>query len=139
MPCSMIILEGGTLIDGTGAAPVRDIAIAIDDGRIQAVTPAGVTAAPRDAEVIDISGMTVLPGLIDCHDHLAMHGYELARRWGLDEPTSTRHMRTATILRQTLASGYTTIRDGGGLDAGFKLAIDEGLIVGPRLVLGIAI
>jgi imidazolonepropionase-like amidohydrolase len=135
----MKVLKGAALIDGTAAAPLRDVAITIDDGRVQSVTPAGVTSWPPDAEVIDVSGMTVLPGLIDGHDHLAMHGYELARRWGLDEPASTRHLRTAAVLRQTLESGYTTVRDGGGLDPGFKVAIEEGLISGPRLVVSIAI
>ena len=83
--------------------------------------------------------MTVLPGLIDTHDHLAMHGYDLARRWGIDEPQSTRTLRTAKVLEQTLAAGYTTVRDAAGLDAGFKRAIDEGLIVGPRLLLSLVI
>ncbi len=83
--------------------------------------------------------MTVLPGLIDCHDHLAMHGYDLARRWGIDEPQTTRTLRTAKVLQETLAAGYTTIRDAGGLDAGFKRAIDEGLVTGPRLVVSLVI
>jgi imidazolonepropionase-like amidohydrolase len=83
--------------------------------------------------------MTVLPGLIDCHDHMANHRYDLAHRWGIDEPESTRHLRTAAVLRQTLEAGYTMIRDAGGLDAGFKRAIEEGLAVGPRLVLSISI
>jgi imidazolonepropionase-like amidohydrolase len=83
--------------------------------------------------------MTVLPGLIDCHDHMANHKYDLAHRWRLDEPQSTRHLRTAAVLKQTLRAGYTTIRDAAGLDAGFKRAIEEGLIEGPRLVLSLAI
>src|SRR5881409_2791180 len=136
----MKILRAGTLIDGTGAPPVRDAAVLIDNGRIEAVTTAGPSAGrPPDAEVIDASRFTVLPGLIDCHDHLAFHGYELVRRWGLDEPQSTRQLRTARVVSQVLASGYTAVRDGGGLDAGFRLAIQEGLITGPRLVLSLAI
>ncbi len=68
----MKILRAGTLIDGTGAPPVRDAAVLIDNGRIEAVTTAGPSAGrPPDAEVIDASRFTVLPGLIDCHDHLA--------------------------------------------------------------------
>ena len=73
------------------------------------------------------SGLTLLPGLIDCHDHLASHTYSLAHRWGLDQPQSTRHVRTATVLQQTLATGYTTVREAAGLDAGFKQAMEEGL------------
>src|SRR5437879_3529745 len=136
----MKILRAGTLIDGTGAPPVRDAAVLIDNGRIEAVTTAGPSAGrPPDAEVIDASRFTVLPGLIDCHDHLAFHGYELVRRWGLDEPQSTHHLRTGRVASQILASGYTAVRDAGGLDAGFRLAIHEGLITGPRLVLSLGI
>src|SRR5436309_3293743 len=47
--------------------------------------------------------MTVLPGLIDWHNHLAFHGYELASRWELNEPGSTRHLRTARVIERTLA------------------------------------
>jgi len=134
------IIRAGMLIDGTGAAPVRDAVIQIDNGRIEAVTTAAPnTSWPAGAEVIDASSLTVLPGLIDCHDHLAFHGYELAKRWGLDEPRSTWHLRTAVVARQILESGYTAIRDAGGLDAGFRVAIQEGLIPGPRLVLSLAI
>ncbi len=136
----MKILRAGTLIDGTGAPPVRDAAVVIHNGRIETVTTAGASAGPpTDHEVIDASRFTVLPGLIDCHDHLAFHGYELVRRWGLDEPQSTRHLRTARVAGQILTSGYTAVRDAGGLDAGFRLAVHEGLIPGPRLVLSLGI
>jgi imidazolonepropionase-like amidohydrolase len=134
----MRVLTGGRLIDGTGAGPVN-AAIIVKDERIEALETRAHGEWPADAEIIDISGMTLLPGLIDCHDHLAMHGYDLARRWGIDEPQTTRTLRTAKVLEQTLAAGYTTVRDAAGLDAGFKRAIDEGLIAGPRLVLSLAI
>ncbi len=135
----MKVLKGGRLIDGTGAGPVPGITILIRDQRIEAVTTRADGDWPGDAEIIDVSGMTILPGLIDCHDHLAMHGYDLARRWGLDEPQSTRTLRTAKVLQETLAAGYTAVRDAAGLDAGFKRAIDEGLIAGPRLVVSLCI
>jgi imidazolonepropionase-like amidohydrolase len=135
----MIVLKGGTLIDGTGASPVRDTAIVIRDGLVEAVTTSAANTWPKGAEIIDVSGKTVMPGLIDCHDHMALHGYDLARRWHLDEPASTRALRTAQAIQQTLARGYTTVRDAGGLDAGFRQAVDEGLIRGPRLYTAITI
>jgi imidazolonepropionase-like amidohydrolase len=134
----MRVLRGGTLIDGTGSAPVRDATIVLRDDRIESVGT-GRGTWPADTEVIDVTGMTVLPGLIDCHDHLASHSYDLAHRWGLDEPSSTRALRTARVIEHTLEMGYTAIRDAGGLDAGFRRAVDEGLIRGPRLYTAVAI
>jgi imidazolonepropionase-like amidohydrolase len=133
------LLIGATLIDGTGAPAQRDAAVLVSDGRIEAVGKRQGMARPQNAEVIDVSGMTLLPGLIDCHDHLADHSYALAHRWKLDEPQSTRHLRTATVLRNTLATGYTTVRDAAGLDAGFKRAMEEGLLQGPRVLLAVNI
>src|SRR2546422_5073251 len=133
------VLTGATLIDGTGAAPVPDAVVVVDGDRIAAAGPRLAVSWPASAEIIDVKGRTVVPGLIDAHDHLASHGYALATRWGLDEPASTAHLRTARVLAETLAMGYTTVRDAGGLDAGFKVAIEHGLIAGPRLVLGIQI
>lgn len=135
----MKVLKGGTLIDGTGAGAVSDATVVVRDQRIEAISTRAGSDWPSEAEVIDASGMTILPGLIDCHDHLAMHGYDLARRWGIDEPQSTRALRTAKVLRQTLAAGYTAVRDAAGLDTGFKRAIEEGLITGPRLVVSLCI
>jgi imidazolonepropionase-like amidohydrolase len=78
--------------------------------------------------------MTLLPGLIDCHDHLASFTYDIMSRWGLTEPSSLRHLRIASVMEETLLTGYTTVRDCGWLDAGFKFAVEEGLIPGPRLL-----
>jgi imidazolonepropionase-like amidohydrolase len=135
----MIVLKNGRLIDGTGAAPVNGATIVIRDDRIAAVTTRNESDYPADAQIIDVAGRTILPGLIDCHDHMANHRYDLAHRWRIDEPQSTRHLRTAAVLKNTLAAGYTTIRDAAGCDVGFKRAIEEGLIPGPRLVLSLSI
>jgi imidazolonepropionase-like amidohydrolase len=136
---SMKVLKGGTLIDGTGAAPVRDVAVVLRDGRIETVTTSSANSWPKDAEIIDVAALTILPGLIDGHDHMALHGYDLAGRWGLSEPASTRNLRTAQAITQTLAHGYTAVRDAGGLDAGFRIAVEEGLIRGPRLYTAVTI
>jgi imidazolonepropionase-like amidohydrolase len=135
----MKVLTGGRLIDGTGAAPVKDATVVIRGNRIAAVTTRNQADWPAEAEIIDVAGMTILPGLIDCHDHMANHRYALEHRWRLDEPQSMRHLRTAAVLKRTLAAGYTMIRDAAGLDVGFKRAIEEGLIEGPRLVLSLSI
>jgi imidazolonepropionase-like amidohydrolase len=133
------LLIGATLIDGTGAPAQRDAAVLVSDGRVEAVGARQGMARPHNAEVIDVAGLTLLPGLIDCHDHLADHSYALAHRWKLDEPQSTRHLRTATVLQKTLATGYTTVRDAAGLDVGFKRAMEESLLQGPRVLLAVNI
>jgi imidazolonepropionase-like amidohydrolase len=135
----MQVLTGATLIDGTGASPVPDAIVVIDGERIVAAGPRDRIPAPARAEIVDLSGLTLLPGLIDTHDHLASHGYALTTRWGLDEPASTAHLRTGGVVARTLGMGYTTVRDAGGLDAGFKLAVEEGLVDGPRLSLSLKI
>src|SRR2546427_9038762 len=133
------VFTGAMLVDGTGGAPVRDAVVVVDGDRVVAAGARGALSWPHDAEVIDVRGRTIIPGLIDAHDHLASHGYGLATRFGLDEPASTAHLRTARVLADTLAMGYTTVRDAGGLDAGFKLAVEQGLVPGPRLVLAVQI
>jgi imidazolonepropionase-like amidohydrolase len=133
------LFTGATLIDGTGAPAQRDTAVLINDGRIVAVGPRQSITRPPNAEDIDCAGLTLLPGLIDCHDHLASHTYSLVHRWGLDQPQSTRHVRTASVLQHTLATGYTTVRDAAGLDAGFKQAMEEELLQGPRVLLAVNI
>ena len=135
----MKALVGANLIDGTGGPVVIDATVLIDGDRIVAAGPRPAIDLPANTEEIDSSRLTILPGLIDCHDHLASGGYELADRWGLTEPASVRHLRTAKVLEQTLAAGYTCVRDGGWLDAGFKQAVEEGLYPGPRLVVAVSI
>ena len=135
----MKALIGANLIDGTGGPVVENATVLIDGDRITAVGHRASVVLPPDTEVLDASGFTVLPGLIDCHDHLASKGYDLASRWGMTEPVSLQHLRTAKVMEKTLAAGYTCVRDGGWLDAGFKHAVEEGLYPGPRLVVSVSI
>ena len=64
----MTVLRGATLIDGTGAPPVRDATLVVRDGRIESITRGDGSLAPAAPDVIDAQGLTVLPGLIDCTD-----------------------------------------------------------------------
>lgn len=66
----MVVLEGGTLIDGTGGTPINDAVVVIEGSRIQAVGTRGQVSYPQGARVISTEGMTILPGLIDGHVHL---------------------------------------------------------------------
>src|SRR5579862_3866770 len=83
--------------------------------RIAAVGPATQVPVPADAEVIDLAGQTLLPGLIDAHSHLFLHPYN-ETPWDeqvLKEPVSYRTLRAAVQARATLAAGFTTLRDLG--------------------------
>ena len=135
----MKILKGATLIDGTGGPPLSNSMLTIDGNLIKDVGTTRDLKDFGDAEIFDLSGMILLPGLIDCHDHLGSSGYSLMDRWGLDAPASLRHIRITQTLREILEMGYTAVRDAGGLDQGFKQAVDEGLISGPRLQLSVSI
>ncbi len=135
----MKALVGANLIDGTGGPVVNDATVLIDGERIVETGPREAVILPPNTEVVDLAGMTLMPGMIDCHDHLASKDYGLPSRLGYHEPLSLQHLRTAKVLEDTLAAGYTCVRDGGGLDAGFKQAIEQGLYPGPRLVLSVAI
>lgn len=121
----------GTLIDGTGADPVRDVVITVVDDRIAEITPAGQVSAPID---LDYSSYTLLPGLIDCHDHLLLDvGDEAAQ---CAEPVTWLAIVATVNARLLLRAGITTMRDLGslgGIDVELKRAIDAGEIPGPRL------
>ena len=135
----MKALVGAMLIDGAGGLPLDDSAVLLDGERIVAAGPRGAVNIPPQAEEIDLTGLTLMPGLIDTHDHLADKNYTLLSRWEIEEPASLAHLKTAKAIENSLAAGYTTIRDAGGLDAGFKQAIAEGLLNGPRLLTAVSI
>ncbi|MDE2843617.1 MAG: amidohydrolase, partial [Chloroflexota bacterium] len=67
----MKALVGANLIDGTGGPVVNDATVLIDGERVVETGPRQAVALPQNTEVIDVSGMTLMPGMIDCHDHLA--------------------------------------------------------------------
>jgi imidazolonepropionase-like amidohydrolase len=129
------VIAGGTLIDGTGADPVPGGVLVVEDGLIRGAGRVAEVPVPRDARVIDASGLVVLPGIIDCHVHGTFRARNVTEH--LHNTPTYNIFRSLEILRETLACGVTTGREMGGADAGFRRAIDEGLIDGPRLLVSI--
>lgn len=121
-----VALRAFTLIDGTGADPVRGRFIVIDDGVITAIA----ADAPKDAVVIDPGELAILPGLIDCHVHLTANQESIQQR--LLVPHSLNLAQALVNARTTLDAGFTTVRDAAGAPRGIKMAIDGGLFPGPR-------
>jgi imidazolonepropionase-like amidohydrolase len=108
---------------------------------IEDVGPADEIRPPTDAEIIELPGMTLLPGLIEGHAHLFLHPYN-ETSWNdqvLEESLAERVVRATVHARDTLLAGFTTVRDlgtegAGYADVGLQQAIDKGIIDGPRLL-----
>ncbi len=128
----MSVLTNASIIDCTGADPLENGAVVIEGGRIKEVVGGPVGHLPDDARIIDCQGQTLLPGLIDAHVHIGSVDptfTDQQRRYF----TSELIIRSVKILKETLDQGFTTVRDAGGADPGFRKAVAEGLITGPRL------
>ena len=133
MPDSLV-LTGATLIDGTGAAPVSGRAVVVRDGRIHAVV------AERDAPsgtTLRLDGLTLLPGLINCHVHLCFGGEADPGTAMVKEPFAATVIKAAMRARQTVEAGVTTVRDLGGRDyaeLSVRDAVRSGTTPGPRVL-----
>ena len=128
---STTVFHGGAVFDGSGAAPA-DADIVIDEGRIVEVGP-GLDGD----EGIDCTGKALLPGMFDCHVHLASRYEDFDEYARMQEPFSLAFHRMAENLRTTLALGITTVRDAAGADAGLRAAVDEGTLTGPRMQISV--
>jgi imidazolonepropionase-like amidohydrolase len=126
-----IVLRGGSVFDGTGAAPSR-ADVVVEDGKI-----VEVGQGLDGDEAIELGGRSVVPGLFDCHVHFTYSG-ELDPLYGAMRPFSYRYFEAAANMEATLRTGITFVREAGGSDLGVKAAVERGLARGPRMQISIA-
>lgn len=122
-----VAVRAGTLIDGHGGEPRRGAVVVIEGDTITAIA----SEPPRGARVIDAGSLTVMPGLIDCHIHLWFGPSSVQER--LLKPYSLVAAEAFANAKLTLEHGFTSVRDAGGAPLGMKLAIERGLVPGPRM------
>jgi len=135
---SITILRPARVFDGESMH--EGWAVRVEGERIQAAGPAANVAA-SGAAVVELPGLTLLPGLVEGHSHVLLHPYD-ETSWNdqvLHESIGVRTARAVNHLRATLMAGFTTIRELGTEGAGYtdvelKQAVDEGIIPGPRML-----
>jgi imidazolonepropionase-like amidohydrolase len=132
------LMKGGLVIDGTGRPPIDKGAILIDGERIIRVGKEEEVKERADVHVLDCSNQTLLPGLIDCHNHLSLDPRLENYLYRMIDPIPTLTLRAWETMKIDLRSGVTTSRcmgDKGFLDVECKKAVAEGRIEGPRLLI----
>ncbi len=138
---TIIAIKAGKLIDPTAGTILTNQIILIENGKFKAI--GSNLAIPAGAEVIDLSGLTVLPGLVDAHNHLALTYKVVPERNNyyvtyITESTALRAIQAASNGMQMLASGFTIVRDMGNngnyADTALREAIEQGWIPGPKII-----
>jgi len=137
---SPILLKPAAVFDGE----TRQVgwAVLVRGDRIEAAGPAATIPMPPGTLLVDLPGLTLMPGMIEGHTHLFLHPYN-ETSWNdqvLKESEALRLVRATVHARATLMAGFTTARDlgtegAGYADAGLKRAIEEGIVPGPRLLI----
>ena len=129
-------IVGGQVIDGTGAPAIKNGLVLIEGDRITHAGAGKGVKVPRGATVIDAEGASVLPGLMDVHVHISLNAPADLVRELLSRPVGQVAFEVANNLRQTIASGVTTIRtvsDLAHLDIAARDSIRKGVLTGPRI------
>lgn len=138
---SVYLLKPAQIFDGESAELLKGWVVLVRGERIEAIGAASEVKAPADAKVIEMPGVTLMPGLIEAHSHVLLHPYS-ETSWNdqvAREALSLRVARATNHLRSTLMAGFTTIRDlgtegAGYADVGLKQAVEQGIIPGPRVI-----
>lgn len=128
----MLVLTNGLLFDGESDDLVENATVVVEGDRIREVTTGRVSLAA--SETLDLGGRFLMPGLIDNHFHVYSPTFDMQALDRMPRPLLVAY--AARFLRDALLRGFTTVRDPGGGDIGLKLAIDRGLIDGPRFYYG---
>src|SRR6266852_1394452 len=140
-PDTVYLLKPAHIFDGESPQLHDGWVVLVRGEKIEAVGPASDVKAPLDAKVIELPGMTLMPGLIEAHSHILLHPYT-ETVWNdqvAHEALSLRIARATNHLRSELLAGFTTLRDlgtegAGYADVGLKQAVQQGIIPGPRLL-----
>jgi imidazolonepropionase-like amidohydrolase len=131
-----LAIHRARLIDGTGAA-LDEATLLVRGSQIAAIGPSRTVTIPKGSTRIDGRGLTILPGLIDCHVHLCLGGEPDVVGTVESEPPSYTLLKSARHARMTIEAGFTTVRDVGARDHSIftlQRAIETGLLAGPRIV-----
>lgn len=131
-----LAITNGVIIDGQGGEPLEGMTLLIENERIIGLERTNTLNLPATATVIDAQGGSILPGLIDTHVHFLIEFPMLTRQ--LITPPSLRLFEAIPRMRATLAAGITTVRDAGGTPAGVKLAVERGIVPGPRMQIAVS-
>src|SRR5918993_2707590 len=126
-----IVFANARVLDGTQHDALADHHVLVENGTIREVSDRPIAAS--GARVVELAGKTLMPGLIDCHVHVIATTTNLTLNAEL--PNTLVALRSAKIMREMLMRGFTTVRDLGGADHGLVMAIEEGLVEAPRLVI----
>ncbi len=134
---SRLVLSHATVVDGDHGV-LADAHVVVDDDRIAAVGTGPFPNAGPEDRVVDLGGRTVMPGMVNCHFHATYHNLGATPApFGLEEPMALQAVRAVTSLGLLLESGFTSAVSAGApfaIDASMKVAIDRGIIAGPRLI-----
>src|SRR5450432_1060752 len=138
---AVYLLKPAHIFDGESAQLHDGWVVLVRGEKIESAGPAGEIKTPADAKVIELPGLTLMPGLIEAHSHVLLHPYS-ETPWNdqvAHESLSLRTARATNHLRNTLLAGFTTIRDlgtegAGYADVGLKQAVQQGIIPGPRMI-----
>ena len=130
-------LFGDALLDPATGDTVRNATVLVEDGRVLKSGPRDQVSVPSDAVRVDAEGLTLLPGLVDCHVHLRSTGTGRDMGEWLATPPSLWVLQTVPAAARTLEAGFTSVRDAGGSPAAVRMAIDRGLFPGPRMMVAV--